>query len=328
VRHARTLSLCLLGALAFAAVASSSASAKLPEWGQCRATASGSGGKYANPGCTQPVKKVYGTYPGGYEWYPLARSAEEVNGEEETNLQYNGGEVEQPDRLVTYKFASGREIQCSSGLAQETEMPLDGANVVTDAPLWTFGECTEPVLALENHGEPGPGGSYPGSCHSTDGLEGQITTEKEWRKGLSTPPRGTTWFGKTGFLGSKTSSTPSVGVVYKADPAKERFYQQILCESGGASQPLSIQIGGHKGSERIVAEVTPVNAMAQAHTVTLHPQSHDTTEALVNTGAYEPVAIEASMYFPAIYIGYEQRLAGFQQPGTNYENELELKASP
>jgi len=311
-----------------AAVAASSASAKLPEWGQCRETASGSGGKFANAGCTQPVKKVYGSYPGAYEWFSLQRSATEIEEDDQTSLQYNGGEGEQTDKLVTYKFASGREIQCSGGLAQEADMPLDGSNVVTDAPDWTFGECTEPVLALENHGEPGPGGGYPGSCRSFEGLEGEITTEKEYRHGRSTPARGNTWFGKTAFLGGKTSSTPSVGVVYKAYPAKERFYQQILCESGGSSQPLSIQIGGHKGSERIVAEVTPVNAMAQAHTVTLRPQSDDTTEALVNTGAYEPVAIEASMYFPTIYIGYQQRLAGFEQPGTNYENELELKATP
>lgn len=71
--------------------------------------------------------------------------------------------------------------------------------------------------------------------------------------------------------------------------------------------------------------------MSSAYTAALRPESHDPTEALVNTGGWEPVAIEASLYFPAIYIGYSQKLSweeGYEQPNYQYANELELKATP
>jgi len=324
--------------LVLAAVAASSASAKLPEWGQCRATGSGSGGKFANAGCTQQVKKVYGSYPGAYEWFPLGVSAEEADHyRTTTELVYREGEQPESDRLATFKFAGGTEIRCAGGVRESSKIPLDGANLVTGAPLMEVTECEEPVRVLENHGELGAGGNYPGTCHSfTAESNGGITTWGPFEAGKLTPeelmeleekgePRPTTWTGTAEFLGGKKSSTPSVGIVYKTDPAKERFYESITCEGGENSQPLAIQIGGHKGGERIAAEVTPVNTMSGAFTATLRSQTgKHALNALVNTGAYEPVAIEASMYLPTVYIGYEQRQAGFEQ----YPNELELKASP
>ncbi len=61
MRHVRMLGLCLVAVFALAAVAATSASAGLPEWGQCYAK---EGGKYANAGCTEKAKKGTGTF----EW--------------------------------------------------------------------------------------------------------------------------------------------------------------------------------------------------------------------------------------------------------------------
>jgi len=310
-----------------AAVAASSASAKLPEWGQCRETASGSDGKYGNANCTQQVKKVYGSYPGAYEWYPLERQPGEIESGQQTKLHSSYDE----EGTTTFRFASGRELRCTSGY-EESRLPLDGANVVTDAIETEWNGCEEPVLELENHGEPGLGENYPGTCFTPTGGYG-ISTEDEYRNGESTPPEGATWNGKTEFLGAKTASTPSVGIAYKTNPGKERFFPQIDCEGGENSRSLSIQIGGHKRSEELVAEITPVNTMLQhGFTATLRPQAKGTMEALVNTGEYEPVTIESSIYFGgAVYIGPEQRLAWEEQyggPNYRYNEELELKASP
>ncbi|HUA10516.1 MAG TPA: hypothetical protein VMA83_00760 [Solirubrobacteraceae bacterium] len=312
----------MLSVMVFAAVAASSASAKLPEWGQCRETASGSGGKYANAGCTQQVKKVYGSYAGAYEWYPLERTAGDISDGQQTSLEYNTKLEQQP---TTFTFASGVEIRCARGIGLYAAMPIDGSSVVTDAPEWDFKKCVEPVRLLENYEE-----EYEeaGECRSFDGFEEEITTHTEYKDGWKTPAEGPTWSGRTEFLAGKKTSMPSVGIVYKTEPGKARFYQQILCEAGEDTSPLSIQLGGHKGDERIVSEVTPLNTMSEAHTVTVRSRG---TEALVNTGEWEPVTIAASMYFPEIYIGAEQRQAweeGYREPNGRYVNDLELKATP
>ena len=337
MRHARTLSLCLLSVLALGAVAASGASAKLPEWGQCRETASGSGGKYGNANCTQQVKKVYGSYPGAYEWYPLGHTA----GDMADLVSWPGSPVS-PARI---RFASGREILCSgSEEGEEEALSLDGANVVTDAPQLYFANCEEPVLALENDGEIPEGHEKPaGECESTGagGFVPEITTSPEARNGRSSPPEGTTWGGSTEFLGEKTGSSPSVGISYHTTPERERFFPQITCESGEDSQPLNIQIGGHKRGERLVEEITPVNQMLNGagFTATLRPQAgRQAVQALVNTGEWEPVTVEASTYFDGrngeegIYIPYEQRLAWEEAYGernySRYSNSLELKATP
>ena len=58
------LGLCLTAMFTLAAVAASTASAKLPEWGGCEAKAEG---KYEDPVCT--VKAHPKKTNGHYEWY-------------------------------------------------------------------------------------------------------------------------------------------------------------------------------------------------------------------------------------------------------------------
>lgn len=331
MRHTRIFCSTFVAALLVCAVASVTASAKLPEWGQCRAL-EGGGGKYANDGCTQQVKKVYGAYTGAYEWYPLGRSANEMSDGQQAQLQSSSGE----ETSETFRFASGREIRChAEGTAGGSRLPLDGSNDMTDALDLASNGCEEPVLGLENNGEPGLGGLPPGNCHSFGAGEGsEIETGPEFEDGETVPASGTTWRGKTLFLSAKTSSTPAAGISYKTEPAAQRFFPQITCESGPDSEPLSVQIGGHRRSERLVEEISPVNKMlSSGFTATLQPQSKGGTEALVNTGAYEPVTIESSIRFGReIYLPYEQRVAWEEQyGGKNYEpydNELELKATP
>ncbi|HTZ64054.1 MAG TPA: hypothetical protein VMB51_08115 [Solirubrobacteraceae bacterium] len=68
MRHLRMLGLCLVAVLAVVAISATSASAKLPEFGQCYAKA---GGKYANSSCTEKAKKGQGAY----EWRKAAQVA-------------------------------------------------------------------------------------------------------------------------------------------------------------------------------------------------------------------------------------------------------------
>jgi len=324
--------------MALGAVAASGASAKLPEWGQCRETASGSGGKYGNANCTQQVKKVYGGYRGGYEWYPLERTQKEVEEGQQTSLK---SAYAQPVTPGTFKFATGREILCNgSEEGNNRELPLDGSNVVTDAAEIRFTSCEEPVLKLENHEQ------YPaGNCVDSAEVGIEIGTEREFENGALSaselkereeeegkPP--TTWGGKTVFLGDKTSPTPSVGISYQSNPELERFFPQIICENGEHGQPLSIQIGGHSRGERLVEEITPVNQMLEGgFTATLRPQAgRHALQAHINTGEWETVTIEGSTYLGGgNYIGSPERRAWeemYGEPNFRYSNDLELKATP
>ena len=64
LRQVRMLGLCLTAMFVLAAVAASTASAKLPEWGGCEAKAEG---KYEDSACT--VKAHPKKTNGHYEWY-------------------------------------------------------------------------------------------------------------------------------------------------------------------------------------------------------------------------------------------------------------------
>ena len=322
MRHVKTLAPLIAAAFVCAAFGAATASAKLPEWGQCRETASGSGGKFANAGCTQRVKKVYGSYPGGYEWFPLTRTAGEIESGEQTSL--GGGEGTE-ESASSFKLAGGHEIRCSS--TEPWVLPLDGADAVTDAPFFWLDGCQEPVAAAE---EPILGAYHqPGECWTAGISGGEIYTRRQYEAGETSPASGTTWVGSTAFLAEKTSPTPSVGIIYKTSPARERFLSQTICEGALHSESLSIQVGGHKRTERIVAEITPVNTMSKAYSAAFRGQS---LEALVNTEAYAPMTFEASFgHGTEVYIGYSQRLAWQEQnggPNFRYNSELELKATP
>ncbi len=73
MKHVRTLGLCLLATLALGAMGVASASAALPEWGQCNAEPEG---KYEDAGCTVKAHRSHGKSLGKYEWSD-AKSSED-----------------------------------------------------------------------------------------------------------------------------------------------------------------------------------------------------------------------------------------------------------
>jgi hypothetical protein len=123
VRHLRILGMCMVAVFAIAAVTAAGASAeKLPAWGQCEASETHEG-KYADPGCIEPVKKVYGKTTGGYEWHPL-----------EGRYHFRNGEI----GPTTFETTNGKKIECPGGTL-ETQT-VDAPNRVSEM-LVTFEGC-------------------------------------------------------------------------------------------------------------------------------------------------------------------------------------------
>jgi len=301
-------------------VAASSASAKLPEWGRCEASEQHQG-RFADAGCTQPVKKVYGRYTGGYEWRPLSEPEPIEEPGEVSGLDYRTREIPQPSAESTIVFGNGDRIKCSIPLFPETQIRLTGPHMTTEAPYVEFGGCVD-----ERTG---------GECNSTDeeNFEAGIGDATAWRHGLE--QRGPSWTGTMAFISGKHTAEPAVGLVYKTENSKERFLQQIVCSARGGGEPLTIAIGGRKAGEELTMAITPVNAMSESFTASmvqsagvqgptsLEGKPTKTFEALVNAHEWQTVGFEASLLFTETYLG---PIHEHDQGGN--ETELELKATP
>jgi hypothetical protein len=303
----RTLGICLAAVFASAAVMAASASAKLPEWGSCEPTAGNTGGKYGNPNCTAPVKKVHGQYLGGYEWTPLSEFDEE--GLSATGPYYPDSSPEiQPVPGMTIQLPDGRSITCGA-LRHETEVQLTGPVSTKRAPLFEFENCTD---------------DKGGECHTAGAFSGDITNDRAWERGIFDEPG--TWTGSLRFVEGQGEPSPVVGIRYQAEAEEEevgvhpRLFQQIVCDD-----PTDIQaiiIGGHKASETLTAEFSQVNEMRSSYTVTLDQSNgaqlpaKTKLYAQANGGAWETVGIEAAMVFPQMYV----------HPSRS-EDEVEIKAT-
>jgi hypothetical protein len=329
MKNVRTLGICLIAAFALTAIAATTASAeRLPAWGQCEATESGTGGRYADSACTQPVRKVYGVYPGGFEWYPLTEAAHESTGLI-SDLEYKGAAFErgivQPVSEMTLTFADGRRLTCE-GLEPEAEVPLTGPRGTAIAPDLSFPGC---------HTEAGD------ACHSIDTRTSgtaitisAVAWENGEEKADGEEGYGPSWLGKLAFVEGRRTTDPSVGMVYKVELPKEHqtFTAQINCEAGEGEQVLSFVIGGHRGGEELTMPITPVNEMSPSFTTEFRQaggvqqpaslEGHATKpiEALVAAERWEPIGIEATMLFPAEI--YEHNAHDHTR------HELELKATP
>jgi hypothetical protein len=123
MRHLRVVRLSLLAALVAGAVASTSASAALPEWGKCVKLAKG---KYANAECTGPKAKN-----GGYEW---DRGTTDI---EKTGFTSSGGPAE-------LRTTSGIATDCTS---ETTHGELSGFKEVSGVEV-TFQGCHANLLGL------------------------------------------------------------------------------------------------------------------------------------------------------------------------------------
>ncbi len=308
-KKVRTLTLCLLAVFALGALLAGTASAKLPEWGKCEASETHEG-KYADAGCTQPVKKVYGKYSGGYEWTPLV---EATGGNDGAYLKFSRYS-EAAQGPVSIELASGYKITCGEGLLHETELLLRDATSTT-APEFVYGDCVN---------------SEGGLCTTTGAANAaEIDNNIAFFKGENKEPG--SWTGKPTFIEGKHGSMPAVGIVYTAEEKRGRMWQQIACEGEAVH---AFVIGGEKGGEELTTQITPVNTMTESYTATLAQKAgvqgpetlegHATKplEALVNGEKWETVGFEATMVFPESLV---------ESP--NYSHgptgeEVELKATP
>jgi len=318
MKQVRMLGACLLALFALAAMIAGTASAeKLPAWGQCVKTESGTGGKYADAGCIQPVKKVNGGLPGAYEWYP-ARVSPEVGAGESLLVNHIPAE-EQPVSQTTIALADGYTITCEP-LRETTEFDITGPHTTLSAPNLSFGGCrpTSPEAGVE--------------CGTTDRAEeAEITTWQEFYNYVQ--QEGPTWHGTLTYFEGKRSSDPTVGYVFKTSPKKERFFQQLICEGGPVE---TMVIGGHKGGEELAMQVSPVNAMSASHTLKMsqsggvgQPASFEghpakPLEAQINAGNWQPIGFETTMVFPETEPSYSVT----EPRALRNQTEEELKATP
>jgi hypothetical protein len=302
----RMVGACLVMMIVVVAAMAGSASARLPEWGKCEASATHEG-KYADAGCTQPVKKVYGKYAGDYEWSPLVEGTS-GNAGAHLAVPRRSHVVQAP---VSIELKDGYSITCSTGLFPETEVPLRDATS-TAAPDFAYGGC------INSEGQ---------ECVTTGAAnEGEINDENAWRKGFEKEPG--SWTGKTAFIEGKRGATPAAGIVYKTEEPRGRFFQQIVCEGEAVH---AFVIGGDKRGEELTTEIQPVNTMTEEYTAILKqsggvqlPEALEgrptkPLEALVNGERWETIGIEATMVFQETVV---------ERPNPFPPEEVELKATP
>jgi hypothetical protein len=326
MKRVRTLTLCLIAAFALTAIAATTASAeKLPAWGQCEKVEPGREGKYADPGCTEPVKKVYKEYRGGYEWYPLPETSNLSYGHDSklkyTNAAFNSG-IFQPVSETTITFADGHEITCG-GLESETRIVLTGPHGTTIAPDLAFGNCREDSAS---HGE----------CHTLDADSPEEITvsvsanENGREKADGEEGYGPSWNGTMAYIEGKRTSNPVVGMVYTTQEKEQPFLQQLVCEESEGIH--AVKVGGRRRGEELVMPIEPVNQMSPSFTArfsqsggverpaSLEGKAVKPVEALVNAERWESIGFETTMLFPT-------ELYNNSAHNSNRE-ELELKATP
>ncbi|HUB37120.1 MAG TPA: hypothetical protein VL972_09875 [Solirubrobacteraceae bacterium] len=238
-------------------VAPTSASAKLPEWGKCIATASGAGGRYMNAGCTERARKVHDSYPGAYEWQPAT--------EEFSTKQPGGVKLQGP-----FSFETSRGIKIECGRVDEFSSMYFVANGAT-TPLWYLDPCRangdEWCVTLEI-------GGFADSVN--DDLERIDQEERGWDHPS-----------QLGFVERGTGSEPIIGLGFKesyetARKVAEPFFTQISCSpevtEGTDEEPKSLigdmLIGGDRtGGNGVIGTLGPVDAMSSTYTLTYSESS-------------------------------------------------------
>ncbi len=235
MRHVRVLGPCLVAVFAIAAIAATSASAGLPEFGECYAKAKG---KYADSGCTEKAKK--GT--GAYEWRKAAKEVEskEIAGESgpgvlKADLISCPGHMKAEKCSETEEENSPINVECSS---QWNYGDISGAKTVGKITV-LFEGC---VIF----------GSVP--CSNT-GTEGRIAVN--------------TLKGTLGWI-NKSATPRQVGLLLEP-VVKGGEFAEFVCavtEShvGVAKASESPAYPPKGGGDGIISPVTPVNIMTKEFT--------------------------------------------------------------
>ncbi|HEX4436438.1 MAG TPA: hypothetical protein VH061_06530 [Solirubrobacteraceae bacterium] len=203
------------------------ASAKLPEYGKCVATESGTGGRYLDAGCIEKAKRHHGEFVGEFEWIPL-----------EEEKDFEPLELEGP---MTFETQSGDKVECA--VAGEFDSAELTGLTSQKTPLWVFEGCS-------SEGE---------ECHSSVSIEpGEITNSFAWHEEAEEegqPVPG--WTGRLGFVAK--GPEPVVGVEYNVKNA-ERLFPPVAC-SGAVG---TIWFGGNKkGGNSFISTIGPTNEMTK-----------------------------------------------------------------
>lgn len=234
----RILAICLAASFTVAAWVASTASAALPEWGECGRTAVGHG-KYKDEGCIEPATGASKKTEGKYEWYTgkdfLWWQRHEFPRTSETEMELATG----PTKLVT---SGGHEIACQNGYGQFSILGSFPTNAVYETRL-SFSECAE------------VGGTEASCGNAGSGYTGELSNEESGES----PPNG-----RLVFVAGKGGSEPTVGIelstVNKNIPETDTREHLFNVECEG---PLgTVQIGGEKkGDNALISVVTPVDRM-------------------------------------------------------------------
>jgi hypothetical protein len=227
----------LVAVFALGALTAAGASAKLPEFGGCEA-APNHEGKYADAGCIEPGKKVYGKYAGGYEWNTETQF-EPPYGLEGYNFDHG------PIGPTTFETTSGKTITCTGGELGQLQI-LNSKDV--RKILTIFEGC-------ESEGQ---------GCASKFEEAGRITDEVKWASGEG-------FKGELVYVSGKNTTTPTVGLTLTSANAGEPLFT-VVCK--GAIGTVEIGGAGGKKTEKskgntAISLISPVDEMATEYTQTL-----------------------------------------------------------
>lgn len=284
----RVIGVWLLVVIALA-VTAATASARLPEWGKCKPTESGKGGRYADPGCTvkTPAK---GSRSGGYEWTPLG---------EEFQLR--------PMSLVgtlTFETKAGKKIQCTTLESESHAMAVGPRGART--PLWELDGCTSEGRECDSQL----------SFHKGEINDLYAWFEEPAEEGDPVPG----WEGQLGFVEGKGGPSPVVGLAYTIKN-HERLFEPVICLG-----PIgTVWLGGErKGGNAFIGAISPVDQMTGEFTETLS-QSAPGIQNPTKFQGHKPAVIYAFLedHWEPVAI-----TATFQYLAEEGEADLEIKAMP
>lgn len=260
--------------------------AKLPEFGKCTATESGTGGKYTDAACTVHAHSKHGVPQGGFEWHPLTGEVDEHP------LSIEGA--------LSFDTASGARIECKSAKSHDVAELV--APESTHTPLWALEECTA-------EGQ---------ECHSSVSVnEFEITNEDAWFEEPGEPGQPAPgWAGTLGFV--KRAPAPEVGIAYLVKN-HERAYPPISCMG-----PVeTVWIGGDpKGTNTFISTVTPLDQMTTSFTERLSESAPgiQSPTKLLDKGKAGLQAFRANHWEPVALTGV------WHDAVEGGEEELEIKA--
>jgi hypothetical protein len=287
MRRIKVVGLCLLAVLAVSAVATASASAGLPEFGGCEATA---GGKYEDSACT--VRAHSRKADGKYEWYTGAQFGtvwrKERGSEIPYKLEHNHEWEFGP---VTFETAAGRTIQCTVG-EREHEGGYGSLHLLNEHPK-EVGEVRFEIEECTSEGAP---------CYSLPYED--LNNRDQWYYEGG-------FIGKLGFISGRGTESPVVGLSLTTPKNSESGEDVPLLVANCEGKVGTITIGGSHPKEQgngLIALVTTVDtpthslglAWSESHGVqepSGFEHEHIGLQALVES-EWEPVAMQAEVSIP------------------------------